>query len=223
MNQELKTIQLYGWLGKQFGRVHKLAVRDAAEAIRLLCVNFPEMEKAMIDSRLKNQGFSISIGHQKIKCKTDELPNRLREPVGSDVIKIIPAIMGSKNPLGQIFAGVAIVFASIFTFGAAAIAGGTAAAGASAFSAGMGVFAAGGLWGAVANIGIAVALGGVAQLLSPQKKGISTADSPNNGASYNFNGAVNTTAQGNPVPVLHGRMEIGGAVISSAIYSEDQA
>ncbi|MNL81044.1 Bacteriophage lambda tail assembly protein I [compost metagenome] len=59
-------------------------------------------------------------------------------------------------------------------------------------------------------------------MLSPQQKGLSAADGPENGASYNFNGPVNTTAQGNPVPLLYGRMIVGSSVISAGIYAEDQ-
>ena len=64
--------------------------------------------------------------------------------------------------------------------------------------------------------------GGVVQLLSPQQRSLSTKDRPENGASYNFNGPVNTSAQGGPVPLLYGRMIIGSATISAGIYSEDQ-
>ncbi|SCZ74077.1 hypothetical protein SAMN03159324_05182 [Pseudomonas sp. NFPP18] len=64
--------------------------------------------------------------------------------------------------------------------------------------------------------------GGVIQMLSPQAKGLGTQDSPNNRPSYSFNGAVNTSVQGNPVPLLYGRMIVGSAVISAGIYSEDQ-
>ncbi|SAI70462.1 Phage-related protein%2C tail component [Bordetella ansorpii] len=70
---------------------------------------------------------------------------------------------------------------------------------------------------------MALALGGITQMLAPQQRGLSTRDSPDNGASYNFNGPVNTTAQGNPVPVLYGEMFVGSAVVSAGIYAEDQA
>lgn len=73
------------------------------------------------------------------------------------------------------------------------------------------------------NAGIAMTAGGVLQMLSPQQRGTSAADSANNQASYNFNGAVNTTAQGNPVPLLYGRVIVGSAVISAGILSQDQA
>jgi predicted phage tail protein len=73
------------------------------------------------------------------------------------------------------------------------------------------------------KMGAVVALGGVIQLASPTQTGLSTKDSPDNGASYNFNGAVNTTAQGNCVPVHYGEGWTGSAVVSAGIYAEDQA
>lgn len=45
---------------------------------------------------------------------------------------------------------------------------------------------------------------------------------PDNKPSYAFGGPVNTTAQGNPVPIGYGQREIGGAVISAGIYTEDE-
>lgn len=71
--------------------------------------------------------------------------------------------------------------------------------------------------------GAALFLGGVAQLLSPVTKGLNSSDSPENKPSYSFSGPVNTTAQGNAVPVLYGEMIVGSAVISSGIYAEDEA
>ncbi|MCH3763267.1 tail assembly protein, partial [Campylobacter coli] len=83
-------------------------------------------------------------------------------------------------------------------------------------------FTAGGMVQATATLGLSMMLGGVAQMLSPQQRLLSARDRPENGASYNFNGPVNTTAQGNPVPLLYGEMFVGSATISAGIYSEDQ-
>lgn len=74
---------------------------------------------------------------------------------------------------------------------------------------------------ATATMGLSMMLSGVAQMLSPQQRLLSAKDRPDNGASYNFNGPVNTTAQGNPVPLLYGEMFVGSATISAGIYSED--
>jgi predicted phage tail protein len=74
------------------------------------------------------------------------------------------------------------------------------------------------------NVGFALALGGVAQMLAPQPKMDAGAGSQEaNSPSYTFNGAVNTTAQGHPVPVGYGRLIIGSAVISAGVQVEDIA
>lgn len=74
----------------------------------------------------------------------------------------------------------------------------------------------------LAPVGIGLALGGIQQLLTPQVKGLKTKEDSDN-KSYAFGGPVNTTAQGNPVGVLYGKREVGGAVISASILAEDQA
>ncbi len=117
----------------------------------------------------------------------------LNKPVGREVIRIVPVIAGSKRAgLLQTIVGVVLIVLSPFT------------------------------GGSTMGPGIALALGGAIQMLSPQAKGLGTQDSPNNRPSYSFNGPVNTSVQGNPVPLLYGRMTVGSAVISAGIYSEDQ-
>ena len=117
----------------------------------------------------------------------------LDKPAGRDVIRIVPVLAGSKRAgLLQTIVGVVLIALSPFTNGA------------------------------TLAPGIALAAGGAIQMLSPQAKGLGTQDSPNNRPSYSFNGPVNTSVQGNPVPLLYGRMIVGSAVISAGIYSEDQ-
>lgn len=70
--------------------------------------------------------------------------------------------------------------------------------------------------------GIALAAGGVIQMLSPQASGLKTSAAPENTPGYAFGSAKNTTASGNPVPLCIGERRWGGAIISAAIYAEDQ-
>jgi len=70
--------------------------------------------------------------------------------------------------------------------------------------------------------GIGLVAGGVIQMLSPQAGGLKTSASPENTPGYAFGSARNTTASGNPVPLCVGRRRWGGAIISAAIYAEDQ-
>lgn len=71
-------------------------------------------------------------------------------------------------------------------------------------------------------VGIGLVAGGVIQMLSPQAGGLKMSAAPENQPSYAFGSARNTTASGNPVPLCIGKRRWGGAIISAAIYAEDQ-
>jgi predicted phage tail protein len=63
-------------------------------------------------------------------------------------------------------------------------------------------------------IGGAMLIGGVIQLLTPLPK---TSGGSDQVTSSFFNGPVNTTAQGNPVPIGYGLLMVGSVVISGEI------
>lgn len=203
MSEKLREVRLYGRLGARFGRLHRLAVSSTAEAIRALCVLVPGFERALADSEVHGVRYACFIGKRNIG------EGEMRHPVGSEPIRIAPIMAGAKQGgLFQTILGAVLIVAAVY------------------FAPAMG-FAALGTQGAIAapmmlSMGVAMAMGGVVQMLSPQQKGLSAADGPENGASYNFNGPVNTSAQGNPVPLLYGRMIVGSSVISAGIYAEDQ-
>ena len=69
------------------------------------------------------------------------------------------------------------------------------------------------------SIGASLVLGGVAQMLTPNPKAANL-NSADSNPSYSFNGPVNTTAQGNPVPILYGRLIVGSQVISVGLSVE---
>jgi len=60
--------------------------------------------------------------------------------------------------------------------------------------------------------GGAMLIGGIIQLLTPLPQTNGGSDQ-----AFGFNGAINTTAQGNPVPVGYGRLIVGSVVISAEI------
>lgn len=197
MSQPLATVRLYGRLGAEFGRLHRLAVSSTAEAIRALCVLLPGFESRLLDSESKGVRYACFIGRRNLG------EAELARPSGTEGIRIAPMPTGAKRGgLMQVVVGVAMIVASFIPVVNVA------------------------LWASASTslltMGMAMTLGGVVQLLTPQQRALSVKDGPNNGASYNFNGPVNTTAQGNPVPVLYGEMFVGSATISAGIYSEDQ-
>ncbi|MCP1685872.1 tail assembly protein [Pseudomonas nitroreducens] len=108
-------------------------------------------------------------------------------------VRVVPVFAGSKRAgLLQTVVGVALMVASIWT-------------GPATFQA-----------------GLALTLGGVVQMISPQAKGLSQSAAPENLPSYAFGSAKNTTASGNPVPYCCGKRRWGGAIISASIYAEDK-
>ncbi|MCG5369978.1 tail assembly protein [Providencia rettgeri] len=198
----LKTIRLYGVLGTQFGREHRLAIDSPREAIKALSVLYDGFEQFLANAHLRGLEFAVFKGQRNIT--EDELHLDT-----SEEIRIAPVIKGSKRGgFFQTILGVALIGAAAFLSGGLSVA-----------------FTAAGTWGgALALSGAAMAIGGLVQMLSPQPQGLSMRQYADNKPSYAFGGAVNTTAQGNPVPLLYGldRREVGGAIISAGIYTEDQ-
>lgn len=71
-------------------------------------------------------------------------------------------------------------------------------------------------------VGAGLMLGGMAMMMSPSPMGVLDKEGDGNRPSYAFGGAVTTMAQGRCKPLLYGERDIGGALISAGIFSEDQ-
>lgn len=141
----------------------------------------------------KARGLTFAIFVGKRNISEDDLDF----PSAGREIRIVPVIIGSKRAgLLQTILGAVLVVVGALTF---------AYGGAGMVAAGVGMMA-----------------GGVIQMLSPQPAGLASKQDPDNRASYAFGGVTNTTAQGNPVPLLYGKRRIGGAIISAGIYVEDK-
>lgn len=195
MTDQVRTIRLYGVLGAKFGRVHRMAVASAAEAIRALGAQIQGFDAFLTQSKDKGLGYAVFYGKQNLA------EDELRNLAGED-IRIAPMILGSKS--GGVFN--IILGAVLVVVGAVATYWGFGAIGAP-----------------LIKMGVAMMVGGVVQLLTPQPKGSSAKDRPENTPSHAFNGPINTQAQGNPVPVLYGELIVGSAVISAGISAVDQA
>ena len=190
----MATIILLGELGRQFGRRHKMVVASAAEAVRALGANFPTFERELVSSGERGVGYKVLVGRDELNLE------RLHEPSGQQRITIAPVISGAGgNGLGQIILGAALIAVAWWN------PMGWAAAGSFLSQA------------TLYSVGTSMILGGVAQMIAPTPKSTDPLERPENKPSYAFNGAVNTTAQGQPVPVGYGRLIVGSAVISAGI------
>lgn len=199
MSERLRTIRLYGPLGSRFGRSFRLAVNSPAEAVRALCAILPGFQQYLTRAKDNGMAFAVFIGKQNL---TKE---QLQDPPGNEDIRIAPVMVGSKRGgVLQTIMGVVLIVIGVW----------------------MNIVTPGSGMGFV-QTGVAMALGGVAQMLAPQPNGLGSQDSAENRPNYSMNGTVNTQAQGNPVPVAYGGhdtkgMLVGSAVISGGIMAEDQ-
>ena len=195
----LTTIRLYGVLGAKFGRVHKLAVQTSAEAVKALCINFDGLEQYLYDAKKNGMTFAVFRGKRNIGVQD------FQDLAGDSDIRIAPVMEGAKKAgMFQTILGAVMVVAGVII-------------GVTTNWTGVGLTFGAGL----IMSGASMMAGGIYQMLSPQPKGLQGRDDPDNKPSYAFGGSVNTLAMGNPVAILYGEREIGGAIISAGVISED--
>ena len=211
----MKVVKVYGALRKRLGQCRFQFEADTpAQAIKALCVNFPGLDKWLIDSEQDGVGYRVTIGKERIgesEAGTLLLPWSERE-----VFSITPVVAGAGGSTGSIFAGIGLIALS-FILPGAGLFGTTGLMGAAATSGTMGLLTT--LGTAISGIGASLILGGIAQMLSPTPT-FSSLERGREAArleSSSFSGIVNTTQQGMPVPVCYGRAYVGSAVISSGL------
>ena len=183
----MREVRLYGELGRRFGRVHRFAVSNAAEAVRALRANFPTFEREFLQVA---ERYRIIVGRKRLSEGEE-----LRDPSGEkDVIRIIPWVQGAKRGgVFQTILGIVVLAVGLY-FGNPYL----------------------------TQLGTALILGGVAQMLTPTPK-LAAGTSAEEKRSAVFTGPANTVAQGNPVPVGYGCMIIGSSVISAGLTTREFA
>lgn len=190
-----RTIKLGGVLGKRFGRQYELDVQGVRDAMSALCNMKPGFEQFLRQAEERGLVFAVFVDDRNIAEAELDLKDS-----SAGAIRIMPIIQGSKQAgMFQTLLGVALIVAGMFSGGS---------------TTGLGV--------ALLAGGVAVGLGGVVQMLSPTTKAnTNDKNEDGNNPSYGFGGAVTTIAQGNPYPLLYGEREVGGAVESGGIYTQD--
>lgn len=191
----MRTIKLGGVLGKKFGKQFTLDVHSFRDAMSALCMMKPGFEKYLRTAEERGLVFAVFVDERNLGERELDLAG-----AGQGDIRIQPIVQGSKQAgMFQTLLGAVLIVAGLFT-------GGTTSA------LGMSLLAAGAV----------VGLGGVVQMLSPTTKATAEGDNDDgNNPSYGFGAAVTTIAQGNPYPLLYGEREVGGAVESGGIYTQD--
>ncbi|WP_030129691.1 tail assembly protein [Pseudomonas sp. QTF5] len=117
---------------------------------------------------------------------------------GTTEIRIVPVIAGSKSGgILQVVLGAVLIVAGAFLWATP-------------------------MGGPLVAMGISMVLGGVVQMLTPVPKAPSQQEqaATENKPSYLFNGAVNSTQQGLPVPIVYGQVLVGSSVVAVGTWAE---
>ena len=227
---------LAGELGEKYGTHHEYYnLRTPAEAIKLLCVNFPQLQRDLMISHHNGVGYKL------IQAGAAMGYDELHLPFGSKPMLLVPVIAGSGGSTTQILVGVGLVAASFLLpgaglFGATSVFGVgalTTAAGTATFATALGT--------SLSAIGASLILGGVANMLSPQpempklsSRRMETTNFNGPGAqgitrgsdgeqSYAYRGATNTVGAGVTIPVVYGRALVGGHLLSVNVVATDES
>ena len=209
----MKTVKVYGALRKRLGQCRfEFDVATPAQAIKALCVNFPGLEKWLIDSERDGVGYRLTVSKEKVTG--DNVAPALLPFSDREVFSITPVIAGAGRGAGSILAGAALIALAVVTYGGSLAVSGlgvTAKAGLTGFAATGAAVAA-----SAATVGAGLILLGAAQIISPQPEP-NTLEESVQLESFTFSNVVNTSRQGMARPIAYGRLFVGSAVLSSGL------
>lgn len=234
----LRTVFLYGALGRKFGNRHRIDITTAYEAVSAMTANYPgfrrEWERGAAYSFIKGPTRRAGSPLEYLE---------LTLTLGANDIHIIPAAYGrgggggNGKSIGKIILGVAIMAVAVVSMQPEVLAGegfvsGGAAGGALAATAGSGGLATlpfAGLpiigsvtAGQIAGFGAMMALSGIAQMISPtpQASPAMNLEAPDARAGFIYNGPANTAEQGGPIALIYGRMIVGSTLVNGSIATD---
>lgn len=216
MQAQKVKVFLHGNFGQTVGPEWELYAKTPAQALRLIEANTKKVFKFLTDIKERNVNYQILIGDQPISSEQE-----LNCGMGKQQeLHFVPVPEGAKSGLGKILAAIAIIvvvfvlqqYEFLPTLAQIGGAGGAAAAGFGATSAYVTL--------AAYSVATSLIVGGITQIIvgNPKTSGYSSEE---NEPSYIFNGPINTTRQGNPVPLCYGKMLCGSALITLQVSSTD--
>lgn len=194
----LTHVILGGELGEKFGEEWDFKVDSVQEALRMVEANKPGFFTWVKKNLPVYSTYGVIV----------EYKNGNKEQISKDTItlnremksiELVPLPYGAGHTnWTQVIEGVALIVAAYFTYGASlSYSGATAAAISGAAS-------------AMAGIGVTMMLQGFITGLSSQASVKDT-------NSFTLNGPTNTTQQGNPVPLIYGRVLVGSQAVSASL------
>ena len=190
----IRKVYLHGKLGKQFGPVHELDVSSPAQAVSAFVANYKEFRAVMT-----NGVYNVIVGKEEAGRSLGEEQVSFPVEEGKE-IHFIPVLGGSGGDSGGVLkavAGVALIVAGIFIPGAQGL----------------------------VSVGAGLLLSGIATMIAPSPRAslnsYSEREDPSERNSFLFSGARNTSEQGQPMPIVYGRFQVGSIVLSLGLTSDE--
>jgi predicted phage tail protein len=188
----LTKVRLDGVMGKKFGKHWELDVSSPAEALRMIEANRPGLRQWVLSNREKYSTYRVVCTLDDGREEELEDATYVANRTNLKSIRFTPVVEGASGA-AKIVVGAIMIAVAYFAPGP---------------------------WSPyLYQIGAALILGGVVELLSPRPK----KDDKSETNSYYFDGPANTERQGNPVPLIYGRMLVGSHPISASISVDEIA
>ena len=242
----MQLVMLAGELGEKYGKQHEYYnLQTPADAIKLLCINYPALKQEMVEAHRNGVGYKVVQGGAAMGY------DELRLPFGSKPLMVVPVITGAGGgATTQILLGAGLVAASFLLPGAGlfgfqgAITGGVFGTGVAAAAGATGTLATLTTLGTgISAIGAGLILSGTANLISPQPElgnlranrirgeGTNVRGPGPDGItaggtgvqSYAFTGPSNTVGTGATVPVIYGQVITGSHLLAVNLDVTDES
>ncbi len=201
----LRKVYLEGEIGEKFGKEFEIQANSFGKVIQCLEVNFPEFRNYIIDCAEKGINFTCQVADKPIE---DEREILLEYEEGDMIITAIPA--GSKSGVGKLLAAAVLIAAAFIIPGMLPFATEL-------------VFAGGTMtWGTLIGttllaMGVSLGMAGIQQIMAPDPSVDNQQDE-----SYLFQGSGQNILEGDPVPVLYGKLRVPGRPVSFEVKNANQ-
>ncbi len=187
----LTKVRLDGVMGKKFGKHWELDVSSPAEALRMIEANKPGLKNWITGNLEKYAAYRVICTYDDGREEALEDATYVASRANLVSVRFTPTVVGASGAV-KIVVGAVMIAASFIP----------------------------GPWSPyLFQIGVALVLGGVVELLSPRPK----KDDKSQLTSFYFDGPANTEQQGSPVPLIYGRMLVGSHPISASISVDEIA
>jgi predicted phage tail protein len=196
----MKTLVLHGALAAEFGGRFDMNVSGIGQAIRLMDCN----TKGRFSKAIFGKYYEFRWGDRVLQDESE-----VAYPTSADTLHIEPVVEGNIKGLFALFAGLPVIGAAFAPLGIPL--GG-------ALGAGAGLGALGGFGAIFKGILLLGVLYLISSALTPDTPDEKEPDQRN---SFLFDGAVNTTKQGGPVPLVYGYIRTGSVLIQGGIEIQD--